>query len=89
MEFTLSNCLLSSYLRLFDVRTPQMTESGLFNIGFGLFIYILIPFSVFLKILCTLTFLYVEKNSQYLLIQYTFLSEYRKTQLNLNEKAVF
>ena len=52
MEFTLSNCLMASYLRLHAIRSDYKRKSGRFNIGFGLFIYISIPFLVFLKILC-------------------------------------
>lgn len=47
---------MASYLRLHAIRSDYKRKSGRFNIGFGLFIYILIPFLVFLKILCTLQF---------------------------------
>lgn len=44
---------MASYLRLHAIRSDYKRKSGRFNIGFGLFIYILIPFLVFFKILCT------------------------------------
>ena len=41
--------IIGSYLRLHAIRSDYKRKSGLFNIGFGLFIYILIPFLLFSK----------------------------------------